>query len=405
MPDDALSEKEKAEIAQKAESQKRINRKWFPPAIVGAFVAIIVIKGWYIVNYNNIEKIQLELKQLQLMLKDTEVKLSKQNAELKKAKEATDKQTTKLTAANKNLQLELAENKKNYEDQLSQLEFDISRLADFGNKKSKDLLAAEKNVQEVKAKLASIEEAQKKAKRRGDKIKGIPIPEMVTIKGGSLLMGDKDGKDREKPAHKVTIKPFAMSKYEITFAEYDRFAIENNKQLPDDSGWGRGNRPVINVSWDEAREYAVWLTKKTGEKYRLPTEAEWEYAARAGETTSYSCGENPSCLEDIAWYGKNSWGQPHPVGEKEPNKWGLFDMAGNVWEWVEDDWHDNYKDAPDNGSAWIDNPIRGSDRVMRGGCWINPAQRCQSAYRRYDAPGYRSHVVGFRLSRSVSPGP
>ena len=161
---------------------------------------------------------------------------------------------------------------------------------------------------------------------------------------------------------------------------------------------------MINVSWEDAQAYADWLNKKTGKEFRLPSEAEWEYACRAGTRTRFYTGDSDKDLDRAGWYWDNSGGQTHPVGEKAPNAWGLYDMHGNVYEWVEDDWHGSYDGAPDDGSAWVDNP-RGSARVMRGGSWDFGALGCRSAGRGISAPGGRDVDVGFRLSRSVALGP
>jgi formylglycine-generating enzyme required for sulfatase activity len=158
------------------------------------------------------------------------------------------------------------------------------------------------------------------------------------------------------------------------------------------------------VTWEEARDYAEWLSDKTGKDYRLPTEAEWEYAARARSEKAFSFGDDESKLNEYAWYWDNSEVKTHPVGQKKSNAWGLYDIHGNVWEWVEDDWHDNYDGAPNDGRAWVSDP-RGAYRVLRGGGWLNGARRCRSADRGIGRPGDRYNLVGFRLSRSVAPGP
>jgi formylglycine-generating enzyme required for sulfatase activity len=139
------------------------------------------------------------------------------------------------------------------------------------------------------------------------------------------------------------------------------------------------------------------------DKYRLPSEAEWEYACRAGTTTEFSFGDDVSDLGEYAWYGDNSDDRIHPVATKKPNPWGLYDMHGHVLEWVEDDWHFGYNGAPNDGSAWIDKP-RGANRVMRGGSWNNDARYCRPACRDLNAPYDRSYRFGFRLSRSVALG-
>jgi formylglycine-generating enzyme required for sulfatase activity len=234
-------------------------------------------------------------------------------------------------------------------------------------------------------------------------------PEMITIPAGSFQMGspeDEPGRsESESPVHIVNFqRPFAMGKYEVTFVEYERFAAATGRRLPSDFGWGHGLRPVIGVSWDDAKAYAGWLSRETGKTYRLPTEAEWEYAVRAGTKTAFFFGDDAEKLDEYAWYRGNSDGRTHPVGQKKPNDWEFYDMNGNVWEWVEDDWHDNYEGVPDDGSAWVDNP-RGADRVMRGGGWVSDAHSCRSAIRSFYWPDFRYGSVGFRLSRSVALGP
>jgi len=181
------------------------------------------------------------------------------------------------------------------------------------------------------------QQAQSHGKVFQDSLKdGSLAPKMVWIKAGSFQMGSNDGRDNEKPVHEVYVDKFAMGQTEVTFAEYDKFAIATSREKPKDRGWGRDKRPVINVSWHDAVAYAKWLSEQTGHTYRLPTEAEWEYAARAGTTTPYSFGDDDS-LDDYAWYGENwNTGSTHPVGEKKPNPWGLYDVHGNVWEWCFD---------------------------------------------------------------------
>ena len=210
--------------------------------------------------------------------------------------------------------------------------------------------------------------------------------------------------------HPVTVRSFWIGKYEVTFDEYLAFVLDNRDfKPPPDQGWGRGSRPVINVNWEEAQAYAAWLSKVTGKAFRLPTEAEWEYAARANSTKHYWWGddvnEGGKVWANCANCG-SEWDNQKtaPVGSFSENGFGLHDMHGNVWEWVEDDWHESYKGAPNDGSAWTDKS-RGSLRVLRGGSWDGDAQNCRSAVRFGNRPGYRNGSVGFRLSRSVALGP
>ena len=162
--------------------------------------------------------------------------------------------------------------------------------------------------------------------------------------------------------------------------------------------------PVEQVSWEDVQQFIIKLNQIEKTKaYRLPSEAEWEYACRAGSQSEFFCGDEVKGLEKFAWYSENSEDQTYPAGKKRPNVWGLYDMHGNVWEWVEDDWHGSYKGAPNNGQAWIDNP-RSPERVLRGGGWFSAARGCRSARRIAFHPYLRYFIVGFRLARSVVVG-
>jgi len=234
-------------------------------------------------------------------------------------------------------------------------------------------------------------------------------PEMVWIAAGSFKMGDIQGggDSDEKPVHRVSItQRFAMGRYEVTFAEYDKFAEATGREKPDDEGWGRGNRPVINVSWNDATAYAKWLSQQTGQTYRLPTEGEWEYAARGGTTTKYWWGNTAS--HEYANYGVSGWGglakgkdrwkHTAPVGSFKANPFGIYDTAGNVWELVQD-WYDSdyYSSPPPRSDP--SGPGAGQYRVYRGGGWNAGASLCRSALRGGDSPGGRSSALGFRLLR------
>lgn len=212
--------------------------------------------------------------------------------------------------------------------------------------------------------------------------------EWVELKAGTFMMGgsDDEGWDWDQPVHKVILtKDFKMSKYEVTFDQYDEFCEKTGRAKPDDEGWGRKNRPVIHVSWNDAVAFCEWAG------VRLPTEAEWEYACRAGSTSKYFWGD--TFMSEYCWYNGNSNTQSHPVGLKKPNAWGLYDMVGNVYEWCAD-YHDDY-----NEGDQIDprGPSTGSDRVMRGGSWGDVPFGCRSAYRFHDAPSSEWFNVGFRV--------
>ena len=237
---------------------------------------------------------------------------------------------------------------------------------------------------------------------------GSPGPEMVSIPRGEFRMGDIQGSGDagEQPVHLVRIpRPFAMGRYEVTFDEYDVFARLTGRAPPADQGWGRGRRPVINVSWKDAVAYAEWLSQQTDKRYRLPTEAEWEYAARAGTETAYwwgnEIGKNRANCDGCGsrWDGK----QTAPVGSFSPNSWGLHDTAGNVYEWVQDCWHKDYEGAPEDGSkAW--GKEGGGDcnrRVIRGGSWSYEPRYIRSAYRSRDVPDLRYGNLGFRLAQDL----
>lgn len=239
-----------------------------------------------------------------------------------------------------------------------------------------------------------------------------PEIEMVLVRGGSFLMGSPENepgrseyegpqhrftqgmpplrrhsKD-EGPQHRVTVRSFYIGKYELTQAQW-RAVMGGNP-----SAYKGDDLPVENVSWDDAKDFCRRLSQMTGAEYRLPTEAEWEYACRA-RTTGAFAGD----LDAMAWYDKNSDSRTHPVGRKRPNAFELYDMHGNVWEWCEDDWHNSYENAPYDGNAWLEQ-IRSSWRVLRGGGWNVAAASCRSANRDGTSPINRADFLGFRLVRT-----
>ena len=252
----------------------------------------------------------------------------------------------------------------------------------------------------------------------GDEFKDCEeCPKMVVVRAGSFTMGSiswETGRLKwEGPQYPVTIpQPFAVGKYEVTFAEWDACVAAGGCKgyRPDDRGWGRGDRPVINVSWDDAKTYVRWLSQKMRQTYRLLSEAEWEYAARAGTTGPFHFGSTIST--DQANYDGNSTygsgrrgvyrGKTVHAGSFPANGFGLHDMHGNVWEWVEDCWHNNYAGAPGDGRAWD----WGGDckkRVVRGGSWNNDPELLRSAYRFRLASGIRSYNTGFRVAQTLTP--
>ena len=244
-------------------------------------------------------------------------------------------------------------------------------------------------------------------------------PEMVTVPAGEFLMGSPEserGRNKDEgPQHKVVFaQPFAAGKFEVTFAEWDACAADGGcANKPWDEGWGHGRHPVINVSWHDAQEYTAWLSRKTGKAYRLLTEAEWEYAARGTtkvtdpSTPPFSTGATINYRQanyDANFtYGSGPQGlyrqKTLDVGSLPKNAFGLHDMHGNVWEWVQDCYKPSYEGAPDDGSALISNDC--SLHILRGGAWNYYPKLLRSAYRYATAPEVRLNNAGFRVARAL----
>jgi formylglycine-generating enzyme required for sulfatase activity len=245
-------------------------------------------------------------------------------------------------------------------------------------------------------------------------------PSMVVVPAGSFTMGspstETDRLEDEGPQRTVTIgSDFAVGRYEVRWAEWDACVADDgcSSAGPDlaggDNGWGKSNRPVIEVDWSDAQAYVSWLSRKSGQRYRLLSEAEWEYAARAGNQSRWSFGEDETRLGSFGWSSSNSNSQTQPVGRKAANAFGLHDMHGNVWEWTQDCWNESYTGAPKNGSAWTSGDC--SRRVVRGGSWRYNPQDLRSAARHWDdtpsGPGRRSQAagrnydLGFRVARTL----
>jgi formylglycine-generating enzyme required for sulfatase activity len=230
-------------------------------------------------------------------------------------------------------------------------------------------------------------------------------PEMVIVAPGTFMMGspeDELGRSPDEgPRRRVTItKPFAVSRHLVTFDDWDACVQVGGCPNVSASGFGRGKQPVINVNWKEAKHYAAWLSRMTNRQYRLLTEAEWEYAARAGTEMRYSFGNSGADLKRYAWYNVNSSHRTQPVGQKQPNAFGLYDMHGNVWQWVEDCYIESYVGAPTDGSA-RSAPCDADRRVARGGSWETHADNLRSARRGWYAADRRAQVLGFRLARTL----
>ena len=223
--------------------------------------------------------------------------------------------------------------------------------------------------------------------------------EFVLIPAGEFEIGssskEEDRFPYECPVHKVAIEnSFYLGRSSVTQKQWKKIMGKNPSYFKGD------DHPVEAVSWKEAHKFVKKLNEKEGiDKYRLPSEAEWEYACRAGAQTKYYFGNDESELSEYAWYAENSGGQTHPVGRKKQNPWGLNDMHGNVWEWVQDNWHENYNGSPPDGSAWEDE--NGSYRVSRGGSWYCDAGLCRSASRFKRNPDSHIGNLGFRLLKEM----
>ena len=246
-------------------------------------------------------------------------------------------------------------------------------------------------------------------------------PEMVSVPAGKFLMGSPENEESrvrwEGPVREVIIpRAFAMGRHEVTFEQWEACVAAGGCQhRPGDEGWGRGRRPVIHVSWLDAKEYVAWLGRKTGKAYRLPSEAEWEYAARAGTTTARYWGPaaDAGCahanLADVMvrefhpqWVVANcrdGHAFTAPVGSYGPNPFGLHDMLGNVMEWVEDCWRPDYANAPKDGGAWVTPGC--TDRVLRGGAWDDRPRDGRSASRYRNDAGERTYHYGIRVVRDL----
>ncbi|HJO72516.1 MAG: SUMF1/EgtB/PvdO family nonheme iron enzyme [Rhodospirillales bacterium] len=242
------------------------------------------------------------------------------------------------------------------------------------------------------------------APKPGDIIRDCPkCPEMVVIPAGTFIMGRDNRHKYERPAHKVTIaRPFAMGKYEVTFDEWETCLADGGcTRDPDDHKWGRGRMPVMNITWADARDYASWLREKTGQPYRLLTEAEWEWAAGAGTTTKFWWGDDKgknhaNCRDCGSKWSKKGLA---PVGSFAPNPFGLYDTAGNSWEWVEDCWNPSHVGAPADGSARLDGDCR--SRVMRSGSWYYIAKNVSTTWRFKNIALGHSYGIGFRVARDL----
>ena len=277
-------------------------------------------------------------------------------------------------------------------------------------KRRADEVDQERLRKEVLANESPLTAAQERVLKPGNSFKeGVDCPVMVVVPAGRFLMGSprSEGSNFEHPQHEVTIaKPFAVAKFALTFDEWDVCAARGNcRTNVSDCGWGRGRRPAINVSWDDAQAYVKWLSGITGKPYRLLSEAEYEYAARAGSEMKYPWGDeiklNGKPMANCNGCG-SQWDneQTALVGSLPANAFGLYDMIGNVWEWTEDCWNESYVSAPADGSAWKSGTCW--RRVIRGGAWDSGPLDLRSADRSWENSDRRDHI-GFRVARTLRP--
>ncbi len=243
-----------------------------------------------------------------------------------------------------------------------------------------------------------------------DKIDATPKPEMIEIKGGQFVMGQKDGEGDEKPEHLVTLDDFYIGKYEVTVSAYKAFCTSTSKSMPPEPEWGWiDNHPIINTSWNDASAYIQWLNAQTGENYRLPTEAEFEYVIRnGGETGLYPWGDSSPLNENLAdlslktatssnriWTSyDDGFAYTAPVGSFDPNKLGVHDINGNIWEWCQD-WYDHY---PNEAVTNPQGPEEGTHKVGRGGSYNADPWHSRTASRAWVKPTFQK--PGFRLAKS-----
>lgn len=364
------------------------------------FITVLFVMGWLLAER---QQLTAELKQSEQEVRHRverermlEKKLQQEQEEKRKIEEAHQ-------SAEKQLRYEIKEAKRKADEKLQQLEMKLRKefvverrrwLAEERQRLEAGLRRQQQERVDVDMNPFSLGDRSARSKPLRNSL-GM---EFVWIPEGEFFMGSniRDAERDEQPVRQVRIShPFYLGKYEVTQRQWKEVMDNNPSRSKGD------DQPVENVSWEEVQIFIQQLNAKEGVKvYRLPTEAEWEYAARAGTTTSYSFGDDASQLGVYAWYADNAGQHPHEVGGKHPNRWGLYDMQGNVWEWV-NDWYDKvyYKSSP----SWVDpkGPQSGAYRVSRGGGWIGGAKDCRVANRDKEDPGDRDASLGFRLLRQA----
>lgn len=239
--------------------------------------------------------------------------------------------------------------------------------------------------------------AKEKSAPKNAYLEQITGMEFVAIPGGTFVMGNSQD-EAASPTRQVTVKPFLLGRYEVTFDQYSKFCDATGRQLPSANGWGVEKRPVINVSKQDAVDFTKWLSEKTGKNFRLPSEAEWEYAAHGGTKTKFPWGDEIGKNRANCNGCGSKWDNQMtaPVGSFPPNGYGLHDVTGNVYEWCLDAYHKDYSGAPSDGSAWL-NDAQKDDDINRGGSWFQSANEVAIARRCWDNAGRKSKEYGFRV--------
>jgi len=280
-------------------------------------------------------------------------------------------------------------------------------LASLYIKKSEIVLPDSSRLKKLKAELVEARTllASFADKQFSDKLPdGSHGPKMIKVPQGSYRMGDIQQSNHdggERPVHAVNISEFSVSRYEVSFAQYDKFSNATGHPKANDNGWGRGNQPVINISWEDAKAYTQWLSKETAGRYRLITESEWEYIARAGSDKKFTWGSRPGRNKANCKGCGSKWDRKKtaPVGSFKANKFGIYDLHGNVWEWTEDCWSETYQGAPNDGSANLTGSC--NHRVLRGGSWNNYPSFMRSANRDQYEISEKTNMFGFRVVRDI----
>ena len=344
-----------------------------------------------------IEQLEKELEEARSQVEQVQDQERSHNEQLEEIKAASQQEKEELEQNYQNQKQKLEQSVQSLQSEIKQVKEQLAQERSQAAKQIQDLEQSHK--QQLK-KLEEVKGEKGQAQHFTEKLGNDINLEMIAIPGGKFMMGspEGEGEGNERPQHEVTVQAFYMGKYPITQAQYQKVMGKNTSYFKGDY------RPVESVSWDEAVEFCQRLSHQTGKEYRLPNEAEWEYACRAGTTTAYYCGD--TITGELANYAGS---ETTAVGKYSPNAFGLYDMHGNVWEWCQDDWHESYNNAPTDGRAWLLGGgskkyikyIRlseaSSNKAIRGGSWFNDPDICRSAYHNYNTRDFRNYYIGFRV--------